>query len=246
MLVLSRKEHQKILLPTLGVSVEVLRVQGQAVRIGIAAPSDVPIVREEIADLKGIDFAPDTNTTSRQLSTLNQAIRQHTATSADALNLLHEHLEGDIAAQSLVMEVFEQLRGLEREATRVVGGDSHKSSVAPHALVVASDRNERQLLASCLRWNGFEVTTANNGDEALGYLSLHARPDFVLFDSATAQSAQVPFVTQIRTESGCERLKCFAHSDTEPSGVDRWFPRPFDLERLVQELSQEFPPHVAA
>ena len=59
MLVLSRREADKILFPSLGITVEVLRVQGNRTRLGIDAPANVPILRYEIADLKEIEFAPD-------------------------------------------------------------------------------------------------------------------------------------------------------------------------------------------
>ena len=49
MLVLTRRTADKILLPTLGVEIVVLRVEGQRVRLGISAPADVRVHRQEIA-----------------------------------------------------------------------------------------------------------------------------------------------------------------------------------------------------
>ncbi len=48
MLVLSRRLHEKIVLPRLGITVQVVAIKGGAVQIGITAPPDVPIRREEI------------------------------------------------------------------------------------------------------------------------------------------------------------------------------------------------------
>ncbi len=50
MLVLSRSSRQKIVFPTLGISIEVLHIAGNKVRVGIDAPTDVPVHREEVAD----------------------------------------------------------------------------------------------------------------------------------------------------------------------------------------------------
>ncbi len=50
MLVLSRRPHEKIVLPGLGVTIMVTAIQGGAVRIGIEAPSDVQVMREELLD----------------------------------------------------------------------------------------------------------------------------------------------------------------------------------------------------
>jgi carbon storage regulator len=48
MLVLSRKPGQRILVPLLGVEITVVAVDGQVVRLGISAPADVEVHREEV------------------------------------------------------------------------------------------------------------------------------------------------------------------------------------------------------
>jgi len=48
MLVLSRKVGERILLPDLHVSITVLAVDGNTVRLGISAPVEIPVYREEI------------------------------------------------------------------------------------------------------------------------------------------------------------------------------------------------------
>jgi carbon storage regulator CsrA len=48
MLVLSRRLSEKIVLPTLGVTITVVAVKPGVVRLGIEAPSDVPVLREEL------------------------------------------------------------------------------------------------------------------------------------------------------------------------------------------------------
>lgn len=236
MLVLSRKENEKLLLPTLNISVEVVRIQGNTVRLGIDAPADVPILRNEIADLKSIDFVPDKDTASQRIGAIAKSIRTRSLSCASALNLLHEHLDGDIAAQSLVMDVFNELRSLEDE-TKTALDESSESPTMPHALLIDRDQNESRLLASYLRLNGFEVTTAENRDDALDYLSLHSCPDFVLLDILAGQDTTAAFCNQLRDRAPGNKLKLFAFSEVEPSGVDHWFPRPIDAERLVRELN---------
>lgn len=49
MLVLSRKVNETILIPDLGISLQVLRVAGGKVCLGFEAPPDVSIIRREIA-----------------------------------------------------------------------------------------------------------------------------------------------------------------------------------------------------
>ena len=48
MLVLSRKPGERIVVPHLELAVTVLAIEGKAVRLGIAAPEDVAVYREEI------------------------------------------------------------------------------------------------------------------------------------------------------------------------------------------------------
>lgn len=50
MLVLSRKVGEKIVLADGLIVVSVARIQGGTVRIGIEAPADIPIVREEVVE----------------------------------------------------------------------------------------------------------------------------------------------------------------------------------------------------
>jgi carbon storage regulator CsrA len=48
MLVLARRLHEKIVLPTLDVSIQVVALQSNLVRLGFEAPQDVTIFREEV------------------------------------------------------------------------------------------------------------------------------------------------------------------------------------------------------
>ncbi len=50
MLVLSRKPHEKVVLPTLETTIEILEIRGNVIRLGISAPSTVNILRGELAD----------------------------------------------------------------------------------------------------------------------------------------------------------------------------------------------------
>jgi len=50
MLVLSRIDQEKIVFPTLGISIQVLHIARNKVRLGINTPSDIPIHRSEVAE----------------------------------------------------------------------------------------------------------------------------------------------------------------------------------------------------
>jgi carbon storage regulator len=48
MLVLSRKRGEQIVVPGLGVAITVVAIEGNRVRLGIAAPDHVGVYREEL------------------------------------------------------------------------------------------------------------------------------------------------------------------------------------------------------
>jgi len=50
MLVLSRRENQKILFPNLGITVEIIGLKGRNVRIGVDAPPEIRVLRAELAE----------------------------------------------------------------------------------------------------------------------------------------------------------------------------------------------------
>ncbi len=53
MLVLTRRTNESIVLPGLGVAFRVLSVRGANVRIGVEAPPEVVVLRDELLPLTG-------------------------------------------------------------------------------------------------------------------------------------------------------------------------------------------------
>ena len=49
MLVLSRKPHEKLVLPTLETTIEILEIRGNVIRLGISAPDQIRVLRGELA-----------------------------------------------------------------------------------------------------------------------------------------------------------------------------------------------------
>ncbi len=246
MLVLTRKEAEKILFPTLGIAVEVLRIRGNKARIGIEAPSEIPVVRQELSGLKSVEFTAEMPP-SVQLSRLLRAVRQRLDRASLSLNRLHRQLEngGDGEALQLVLDVFRELESLDRDCGEAV---EPPPASAPRALLIEDDENQRELLGGFLRLSGFDVALSCDGQDALDYLSLHAPPDVVLLDMVMPRRDGPSFVRHIRATAGLSELKLFAVSGTDPAslgvttgagGIDGWFPKPIDVERLVHVVTEE-------
>ena len=49
MLVLSRREDEKVLFPELGITIKVIKTKGNQVRLGISAPESIKVLRGELA-----------------------------------------------------------------------------------------------------------------------------------------------------------------------------------------------------
>jgi carbon storage regulator CsrA len=255
MLVLSRRETEKVLFPSLGISVEVLRIRGNTTRLGIDAPPDIPVLRHEVAKGRSIELTPDGSTTQEQLRKLSQAVRQRLDHAANALNKLHEKLDEtrDEATQQIVMQLYRDLQSLEREANQAIEWSS--AAKALQILLIEDSDVERKLLARVLELSGLNVTTARDGQDGWEFLSMHARPDAVLLDMMMPRCDGPCFVRKVRSDPHLKDLKIFAVSGVEPStlglatgegGIDGWFPKPLEPGELVMALDRRLGQPAAA
>ncbi len=248
MLVLSRREGEKIVFPNLGVTLEVLRVKGNAARLGVRAPADVRILRDELVEDQTLPSSGILSPTRR----LSHAVRNRLHAANLALHLFRKLLDRGMVeqAEETYQKILHEFEALEAEAAAI------KSEASPHAgparpcrtLVVEDDANECELLAGFLRVSGFEVATSGDGAAAIDYLSSHEPPDLVLLDMMMPRFDGRATIQSIRGTPRLADLKVFAISGTSPGdfgvstgprGVDRWFPKPVNPETLVREISRE-------
>lgn len=258
MLVLSRGCNDKVVFPTLGISVEIVRIIGSRVRLGIDAPKDVPILREEI-----LGHEHQRTAERKSLSpSLNHAIRNRLQNATLGLRLVQKMLELDKAEdiEPTIFKIFNDLKSLEEElagpeTAPVVKPQPGKQSKSCRALIVEDDANESELLAEYLRLTGFEVSTAVDGLQAMVQLSKKDRPDVVLLDMKMPKFDGTKTVSAIRQNPDYRSLKIFAVTGTDqaetsvdigPRGVDRWFQKPVDPERLVRAIHSDVTSELAS
>lgn len=255
MLVLTRRINQKILLPTVQVSVQVVAVKSGGVRLGIEAPPGVTILREEVQD-RTAEWGAASMATAGEPSApdfrrLNQLLRNRLNIDGLGLAELRRQLEAGLAQDALatLAKVEEDVLMLrERMEAEVERASRPPGSRARKALLVEDDSNERELLAGFLRTAGLDVDTAGDGADALDYLHSHGRPDVVLLDMGLPRCDGATMVRQLRRDPAYAGLKIFAVSgslpgqfdlDRGPKGVDRWFHKPINPEAFLQDLQRE-------
>lgn len=248
MLVLSRRKDEKLVFPNLQIEVQVLRVSGNVVRLGVKAPADIRILRDELVEkLEAAVSAVPQTASSRSL---RHEMRNRMNTLNVALHLLERQLEAGMlqhADATLQKALAEVARLDEQAAVKALAPSAEAMSHRRRALLVEDDANERELLAGYLRMSGFEVETADDGLQAMQHLSA-SRPDIMLLDMHLPNMDGPQTISSIRIHPQHQGLKVFAVSGSErsevgvpvgPGGVDRWFSKPLDPRTLVQEMNRE-------
>ncbi len=245
MLVLSRRQDDKIVFPNLGITVEILKIAGRCVRIGVEAPPDVRVLRHELAD----KLAQSTSSPiTAQAKSRDHRLRNRLNKATIGLQLAQKQLElGQLdGADQTLAKVLSEFQTLDDDLGKK--GAHPKSAAVRRALLVEDDANESELLAGYLRLSGFNVDTACDGYDALEYLSEHSQPDIVLLDMQMPRYDGPSTVSAIRCNPQYSGLRVFAVSGRVademgvaigPTGVDRWFRKPLNPQTLVDELNRD-------
>jgi two-component system, OmpR family, response regulator len=257
MLVLSRKLNEKVLFPGIQAAVQVVAIKGAIVRLGIDAPPEVEVWREELAGAARGQAAAGRRTDHppqrSRLDEIQRLLEKRLGIAGKGLAVLRQQLGGGLEEDALLTlgEVEGELELLRERIRGEAGTGAAGGRGATHrrrALLVEDNPQERELLALFLRTEGLDVDTAGDGCDALDYLKARGRPDFVLLDMGLPRLDGPTAVQEIRRNPACAGLKIFAvsgHAADEydlaigPTGVDRWFQKPVDPITLVRELDRE-------
>lgn len=243
MLVLSRRPDEKVVFPTLGVSVRVLRSSSSNVRLGIEAPRDICVLRGELAEQQDLVEAmvSKVHDNSGQHLKKTEFVRSKVHEAATTLNRLHglaERAKWSIAEKS-IFQMFGQLKSIDDELAELARGFTPNQTTAPNqavnskskptnkkrlngnarALLVDDNDNESRLLSSYLRIKGVDVTLASNGKEAIQHLEKES-PDVVLLDMNMPEFDGRWTIDRIRDNRNLDNLTVFAVSGTAATESD--------------------------
>jgi carbon storage regulator CsrA len=242
MLVLSRRQGQRILFPQLDIAVQVLPGKGTTVRLGIEAPSHVSVLREEIS-AADVVLPP----TLEQASKRRHDMRGRLNTLAMALHVVEKQLKAGLTADA--ERTLHEAQGV-LEKLSLADAPVPPTTVVPgkpiEALLVEDNPNEEALLSNYLRLSGFRVETVHDGYEAMEFLKGHGRPDFLLLDMRLPRFDGPSTVAAIRQDPAYAGLRIFAVTGSSPAefglangerGVDAWFQKPLNPKRIVEAMS---------
>lgn len=238
MLVLSRRAQQEILFPNLGIRINVLKVQGKLVKLGIEAPPEVSVLRQELNDK--LDSCESANTSEHRrrnelnLLYLRVAALQRRIDRGENVDLV-----------KTFSELIDYYSGVDRELMAPARSDSAPGR-ACKLLVVEDSDNERQLLAYLLASHGFDVQVARDGQEALRCLIEGLfRPEIVLMDMQMPIINGAETLELIRADERFSTTKVYAVTgqrfEDEPNATkwDGWFQKPVDIKFLLATLNAE-------
>ena len=251
MLVLSRRLNEKIVIPTIATTIQVVGIRSGTVRLGISGPPEVGVLREELTDR--VAAGDGTIGSARIWSGLapedERLLAKRLDLACQGLELMRRQLRAGLEgeAESTLDQVEDELHTLVQRL-RINPEATAETRQPRRALLVEDNANERELLATFLRISGLDVVTAGDGTDAIDYLHGHALPDVVLLDMGLPPCDGATLVRQLRRDPAYARLKIFGVSGhvpeefdlaSGPAGVDRWFHKPIDPAELVRNLDQE-------
>jgi CheY-like chemotaxis protein len=242
MLVVTRRPSQKITFPTLGITVHFLETSGKNVKVGIDAPREVQVFRDEV-----VLVGPSAPPPKKPDHALANAISRVTL----AIHLARKQWQVGLTEEAdRTLDLA--LKGLESFGES--GPAAAPARPRRRVLIVDDDANERELLAGLLGMNGCDCAIATDGADALERLAAGGRPDVVLLDMAMPRCDGPETLRRIRADARFSALPVFSVSSTNPrdlnipegrGGFDGWFPKPLNPTRLWEAIQAAGPPTVS-
>ena len=247
MLVLSRRESESVHFPELDIQIEVLKIKGSKVRLGIQAPLEISVFRGELEPQKKLNrkilvSAKDEHAIRNKLNELSVAMglaRRLIQRSkfSQAANTLEKALK-NLNPKNEIQEMTELVDGIERRDNDQISS----------CLLVEDVANEREMLAGFLRLHGYHVDTARDGIEAVEFLENSAKPDFMLVDMNLPRMHGTEAVKLIRANPAFDPVQIFAMSGNAPTDlgfdvvenrIQHWFQKPLQPNHLIALMHHE-------
>jgi carbon storage regulator CsrA len=264
MLVLTRRENERVVLPTINTSIQVVRITGSTVRLGIDAPANVPVFREELLrEGEGVARPAGNGNRSGSAPSPNAPVnlQQVPVQGADSLVKDYEKLLDclalafDLAETHLARgridearETLDRARGhIRRVLARQPSTRLPKSKVCSGrvALVIEPPSDQNNSLSRVLREAGYSVVSFASGCQAIDYLATHGRPNLIIINLHENRPCAADAIRAIRKNPALRGVKVVALGDAQPAeveisigphGVDYWFSSQTRPESILEEI----------
>ncbi len=235
MLVLSRRNKEVIRFPEVGISIEILRIKGSSVRVGIEAPMEISVIRGELGENEPRQTIRKISIPEADEHKFRNQLNSLTIASALTKKLMQAGRTGEACSQ------------LEAAIGRLeqCGEETHCRPLT--ALLVEDTANEREMLAGFLRLHGYQVETVNDGVEAVEFLENNSiRPDLILMDMNMPNCDGPTTIRRIRENPEWDGILIFAVSgllpqdvgiDAKRERVSQWFQKPLEPADLIRAIN---------
>jgi carbon storage regulator CsrA len=134
MLVLARQLNERIVLPSVPATIEVVGIKPNGVRLGIEAPSSVTILREEVlrrgnVATEVLSAQPESDAAAR-LKRVRRVLSNRLQTMALSLNLVREQLDAnaDSEPRAMLRRIESELQHLDEQLRELVSANRLSSS----------------------------------------------------------------------------------------------------------------------
>ncbi len=254
MLILSRKQNQEIVFPHLGVRIEVARIRGNTVCLGIDAPKEIAILRGELENLQSRFPTPDELMEDGEAPVrLSHELRNRLNALSLCLHLMKEKQDAKVPIEPKILtralrelHTIEEICGCNNSPNPFVDRlERHHPS--PFVMLVDDATNEAELLAAYLRHVGIQVALSSDGDAALNLLDcIDRKPGVILLDMVMPGRSGHSTLRALRENPSFSDIKIFAvtglSQDSLPDdglSVDRWFQKPIQPQELANQIQAD-------
>jgi len=240
MLVLTRKEDQKVVIPGLDISIKIVKCKSSAVTLGFDAPPEIRIIRSELDSGVSVNDPGIQELMNDKVDSYPDQLQHDARNKLNIVTMALQMLLDDIESGDLrdIDDVFESV------CQRLRGLKATKNDDNAVALVVEDQENERELLAGILRMNGYKIATASNGNEALRYIEDYGAPSFILVDMHMPECDGAELVREIRESLELKDVRVYIVSgsheeehDVTPNSIDGWYTKPLAPQKLINAMA---------
>lgn len=235
MLVMSRRQDQKIVFPGLGITVTLLQVKGNTARLGIDAPREIRVLRDEISDPPPETASkPDPHGLRNVLNSINLYVM-----------LYQKQMEVGMVeeAAGTFMKMVEHLERLTYQGKVDFQMEaSPRDQIDGRVMIVEDDAAQCDLLGRLLSMQGLNVSSHHDGRSALQSLREGFTPEILLLDWTMPEFGGQWLVPKLRHEFGATCPKVFVVSGSDSirnehrEGVDAWIAKPLNHEALLARI----------